>query len=66
MRSILPLMPQGIHIPAAFNRFAHAVIHYGQLLIYFTALVVLFILYNSIQRMLMFMLENEASIKLPE
>ena len=66
MRSLLPIMSQWINHSMTYGRFEHALIHYGQLIIYFLALVVIGVFYIGVQKSFANYLESLQVIQLPQ
>jgi hypothetical protein len=66
MRPLLPIMSQWIIHSRTFSRFEYALIHYGQLIIYFSALAIIGILYMGAQKAFANYLESLQVIQLPQ
>ena len=65
MRPMLPIMSQWINHSRTFGRFEHALIRYGQLIIYFLALAIIGVFYMGAQKAFANYLESLEVIQLP-
>lgn len=66
MRSLLPVMSQWINHSMTFSRFEHALVHYGQLIIYFSALAIIGVFYIGAQKAFANYLESLQAIQVSQ
>mgnify|MGYP003471178147 FL=1 len=66
MRSLLPIMSQWINYSWTFSRFEHALVRYGQFIIYFSALAIMGGFYLGAQKALANYLESLQVIQPPQ